>query len=102
MKGTIYLWVLAAVLSGALVGLLGFVIEGVFSLQSSFMEPVIIGAIAGVVPGPINIYLFRKWKRDFPPRTLPQTTPRVFTPYPVASRLPPPSGTSKIRSPLVQ
>ena len=33
MKGTIYLWVLAAVLSGALVGLLGFVIEGVFSLQ---------------------------------------------------------------------
>jgi hypothetical protein len=34
MKGTIYLWVLAAVLSGALVGLLGFVVEGVFSLQS--------------------------------------------------------------------
>src|SRR5258707_3529136 len=47
MKGTIYLWVLAAVLSGALAGLLGFVVEGVFSLQSSFMEPVIIGAIAG-------------------------------------------------------
>ena len=47
MKGTIYLWVLAAVLSGALVGLLGFVVEGVFSLQSSFMEPIIVGAIAG-------------------------------------------------------
>jgi len=38
MKGTIYLWVLAAVLSGALVGLLGFVVKGVFSLQSSFMK----------------------------------------------------------------
>jgi hypothetical protein len=46
MKGTIYLWVLAAVLSGALVGLLGFVLEVFFNLQSSFMEPVIVGAIA--------------------------------------------------------
>ena len=52
MKGTIYLWVLAAVLSGALVGLLGFVLEGVFSLQSSLMEPIIVGAIAGVVAVP--------------------------------------------------
>jgi hypothetical protein len=47
MKGTIYLWVLAAVLSGALVGLLGFVVEGVFSLQSSFMEPVIVAPLPG-------------------------------------------------------
>ena len=47
MKGTIYLWILAAVLSGALVGLLGFAIGGVFNRQSSVMEPVIVGAIAG-------------------------------------------------------
>ena len=46
MKGTIYLWVVAAVLVGALVGLVGFVVESFFSVQSSFMEPVIIGAIA--------------------------------------------------------
>ena len=64
MKGTIYLWVLAAVLSGALVGLLGFVVEGVFSVQSSFMEPVIIGAIAGVVAVLITIALFRNGKAD--------------------------------------
>jgi hypothetical protein len=42
MKGTIYLWVLAAVWAGALVGVVGFVVEGVFSVQSSLMEPVII------------------------------------------------------------
>jgi hypothetical protein len=64
MKGTIYLWVLAAVLSGALVGLLGFVVEGVFSLPSSFMEPVIVGAIAGVVAVLITIALFRNGKAD--------------------------------------
>jgi hypothetical protein len=64
MKGTIYLWVLAAVLSGALVGLLGFAIEGVFSLQSSFMDPVIVGAIAGVVAVLITIALFRNGKAD--------------------------------------
>jgi hypothetical protein len=64
MKGTIYLWVLAAVLSGALVGLLGFVIEGVFNLQSSVMEPVIVGAIAGVVAVLITIALFRNGKAD--------------------------------------
>jgi hypothetical protein len=46
MKGTVYLWVLAAVVAGALVGLVGFVVEGFFSVQSSCMEPVIIGAIA--------------------------------------------------------
>src|SRR5258708_38631070 len=74
MKGTIYLWVLAAVLSGALVGLLGFVIEGVFSLQSSFMEPVIIGAIAGVVAVLITISLFRNGKRGYPGKILPRTT----------------------------
>ena len=65
MKGTIYLWVLAAILSGALVGLLGFVVEGVFSAQSSFMEPVIIGGIAGVVAVLITIALFRNGKAEF-------------------------------------
>jgi hypothetical protein len=64
MKGTIYLWVLAAVLAGALVGLLGFVVEGVFGVQSSFMEPVIIGAIAGVVAVLTTIALFRNGKAD--------------------------------------
>jgi hypothetical protein len=64
MKGTIYLWVLAAVLSGALVGLLGFAFEGVFNLQSSFMEPVIVGAIAGVVAVLITVALFRNGKAD--------------------------------------
>ena len=64
MKGTIYLWVLAAILSGALVGLLGFVVEGAFSVQSSLMEPVIIGAIAGVVAVLITIALFRNGKAD--------------------------------------
>ena len=64
MKGTVYLWVLAAVLSGALVGLLGFAVEGVFSLQSSFMEPIIVGAIAGVVAVLITIALFRNGKAD--------------------------------------
>jgi hypothetical protein len=38
MKGAIYLWVLAAVLAGALVGLLGFVVEGFFRVQASFVE----------------------------------------------------------------
>jgi hypothetical protein len=64
MKGTIYLWVLAAVLSGALVGLLGFVVKGLFNVQSPFMEPVIIGAIAGVVAVLITIALFRNGKGD--------------------------------------
>jgi hypothetical protein len=64
MKGPIYLWVLAAVLSGALVGLLGFAIEGVFNLQSSFMERIIVGAIAGVVAVLITIALFRDGKAD--------------------------------------
>jgi hypothetical protein len=64
MKGTIYLWVLAAVSSGALVGLLGFVLEGVFNLQSSFIEPIIIGTIAGVVAALITIALFRNGKTD--------------------------------------
>jgi hypothetical protein len=62
MKGTIYLWVLAAVLSGALVGLLGFVVKGLFNVQSPFMEPVIIGAIAGAVAVLITIALFRNGK----------------------------------------
>ena len=57
MKGTIYLWVLAAVLAGALVGLVGFAVESFFSVQSSFMEPIIIGAIAGVVAVLITIAL---------------------------------------------
>jgi len=60
MKGTIYLWVLAAVLAGAL----GFVVEGVFSVQSSLMEPVIIGGIAGVVVVIVTIGLFRNGKAD--------------------------------------
>jgi hypothetical protein len=47
MKGTVYLWVLAAVLSGALVGLLGFAIEGFFSLRSSFMEPASLAPLPG-------------------------------------------------------
>jgi hypothetical protein len=64
MKGTIYLWVLAAVLAGALVGLVGFVVEGFFSVHSSFMEPVIIGAIAGVVAMLITVALFRNGKAD--------------------------------------
>jgi hypothetical protein len=64
MKGTIYLWVLAAVLAGALVGLLGFVVEGFLRIQSSFMEPVIVGAIAGVVAVLITIALFRNGKGD--------------------------------------
>ena len=64
MKGTIYLWVLAAVLSGALVGVLGFVVEGVFRIQSSIMQPVIIGAIAGLVAVLIMIALFRNGKAD--------------------------------------
>jgi hypothetical protein len=64
MKGTIYLWVLAAVLSGALVGLLGFAVEGVFRIQSSIMEPMIVGAIAGVVAVLITIALFRNGKGD--------------------------------------
>lgn len=64
MKGTIYLWVLAAVLSGALVGLLGFVVKGLFNVQSPFMEPVIIGAIAGVVAVLLTIALFRNGKGD--------------------------------------
>jgi hypothetical protein len=64
MKGSIYMWVLAAVLSGALVGLLGFGLEGLFSLQPSFMEPVIIGSIAGVVAVLITIALFRNGKAD--------------------------------------
>jgi hypothetical protein len=62
MKGTIYLWALAAVLSGALVGLFGFVVKGLFNVQSPFMEPVIIGAIAGVVAVLITIALFRNGK----------------------------------------
>ena len=64
MKGTIYLWVLAAVLAGALVGLVGFVVEGFFSVRSSFIEPVIIGAIAGVVAVLITIALFRNGESD--------------------------------------
>jgi membrane protein DedA with SNARE-associated domain len=64
MKGTIYLWILAAVLSGALVGLLGFAIGRVFNLQSSVMEPVIVSAIAGVVAVLITIALFRNGKAD--------------------------------------
>ena len=64
MKGTIYLWVLAAVLAGALVGLLGFVVEGFFRVQASFVEPVIVGAIAGVVAVLITIALFRNGKGD--------------------------------------
>ena len=64
MKGTVYLWVLAAVVAGALVGLVGFVVEGVFRVQSSFMEPVIIGSIAGVVAVLITIALFRNGKAD--------------------------------------
>ena len=64
MKGTIYLWVLAAVLSGAPVGLLGFAVEVFFSLQSSFMEPIIVGAIAGVVAVLITIAPFRNGKPD--------------------------------------
>jgi hypothetical protein len=62
MKGTIYLWVLAAVLSGVLVGLFGFVVKGLFNVQSPFMEPVIICAIAGVVAVLITIALFRNGK----------------------------------------
>jgi hypothetical protein len=64
MKGTIYLWILAAVLSGALVRLLGFAIGGVFNLQSSVMEPVMVGAIAGVVAVLITIALLRNGKAD--------------------------------------
>jgi hypothetical protein len=56
MKGTIYLWILAAVLSGALVGLLGFAIGRVFNFQSSVMEPVM--AVL------ITIALFRNGKAD--------------------------------------
>jgi hypothetical protein len=46
MKGAICPWVLATVLSGAIVGLLGFVVEAFFRVKSSVMAPVIIGAIA--------------------------------------------------------
>ena len=59
MKGTIYLWILAAVLPGAVVGLLGFVVERIFDVQPSLMEPMIIGAIAGVVAVLITAALFR-------------------------------------------
>jgi uncharacterized protein (DUF697 family) len=51
-------------LSGALVGLLGFAVENVFSLQPPFMEPIIVGAIAGVVAVLITIALFRNGKAD--------------------------------------
>jgi hypothetical protein len=43
---------------------LGFVLEGVFSLQSSFMEPIIVGGIAGVVAVLVTIALFRNGKAD--------------------------------------
>ena len=62
MKGTIYLWVLAAVLVGALVGYLGFLIQQIFNLPSSFIGPVIMGAIAGVVSVLVTVALFRNHK----------------------------------------
>jgi hypothetical protein len=42
--------------------MLGFVVKGVFSLKSSFMEPIIIGAIAGGAAVLITIALFRNGK----------------------------------------
>jgi hypothetical protein len=62
MKGTIYLWILAAVLVGGLVGYLGFVVQGIFNLPSSVMAPVIMGAIAGAVSVLVTIGLFREQK----------------------------------------
>jgi ABC-type enterobactin transport system permease subunit len=62
MKGTIYLWILAAVLVGALVGYLGFVIQAILNLPSSFMGPIIMGAIAGAVSVLVTIGLFREQK----------------------------------------
>ena len=85
MNGTIYLWVLDAVLSGALVGLLGFVVKGVFSLQSWFMEPIIIGAIAGVVAVLITVAPSETGEQISPVRILPRTTPGISTANPVAS-----------------
>ena len=64
MKSTIYLWVPAAVLSGALVGLLWFVVERFLMFNLSFMEPVIIGAIAGFVAVLITAALLRNGKGD--------------------------------------
>jgi hypothetical protein len=65
------------------IGLLGFVIEGVFNLQSSFMDPIIVGAIAGVVPVLITIALFRNGKADQSVRILPRTTPALSIANPV-------------------
>jgi F0F1-type ATP synthase assembly protein I len=57
MKGTIDLWVLAAVLVEALFGYLGFLIQQIFNLPSSLIGPVIMGAIAGVVSVLVTVAL---------------------------------------------
>jgi hypothetical protein len=60
VKGTIYLWVLIAVLVGALVGFAGFSIELVFNFPSSVTGPVIMGAIAGALSVLVTFGLLRK------------------------------------------
>ncbi|MBV8901535.1 MAG: hypothetical protein JOY92_15650 [Verrucomicrobia bacterium] len=49
MKGTIYLYVLIAVVAGALVSILGILVQQALQLPSSIMEPALIGAVAAVI-----------------------------------------------------
>jgi hypothetical protein len=49
MKSAIYLYVLIAVVVGALVGFLGVFVQQALKIPSSIMEPALIGVIAAVV-----------------------------------------------------
>ena len=49
MKGTIYLYVLIAVVAGALVSILGILVQQALQLPSSIMEPALIGVVAAVI-----------------------------------------------------
>lgn len=49
MKSTIYLYVLIAVVVGALIGFLGLFVQHALKIPPSIMEPALIGATAAVI-----------------------------------------------------
>ena len=66
--------------------MLGFAVEDVLGIESSFIEPLIIGAIAAVGAVLITIALFRNGKADLPVKILPRATAGISTANPVASQ----------------
>ena len=49
MKGSIYLYVLIAVVVGAIVSVLGILVQPASKVPSSIMQPALIGAVAAVI-----------------------------------------------------